>query len=245
VGPPGRTTRLAVSLSRAHDVLTRVWPDTAAWVRLLVPAVMRVRQSRGRGIRLSGSFGPGYPIYLSETAHPQSHAEDLVHELQHLRFHLWRATVGWPPPARAAARFVSPFRPDLRPLLGVHLGLHAFLTVNDLRLHGLRHSPLSPAGVADTAAIHQRNLFAFATISAYEVPSPVGDRYLDAVAARLANQHDAITRLSTRADRQRAERALATHIAGALAQGPAAVNAGVRPAWHPPARRARSRTGRP
>ncbi len=125
----------------------------------LAPAVLRVRQRAHSGIRLSGSFGPGYPVYFSDTLEPHLLAEDVVHELQHLRFHIWRMDTGWPPPSSAGERFVSPFRPDLRPLLGVHLALHAFVTVNEFRLRTADRDPLTKASVADTALIHQRNLF--------------------------------------------------------------------------------------
>ncbi len=242
-GPRTRKALLPASLAYAYDVLSAVWPDTASWLRLLVPAMLRVRQSSASAARLSGSFGPGYPIYLSETTQPYLHAEDVVHELQHLRFQIWRATSGWPPPAPAGDRFVSPFRPDLRPLIGVHLGLHAFMTVNDLRLHPSGPLPFTAAAVADTAVMHQRNLFAFQSVSAHEARSPQGDRYLEAVAARLASQHDAITQLATRTVRLRAERALARHIRHAAAAG-AALNAGLEARWSPPASLTGPRGGR-
>ena len=238
-----RPAQLPASLAHACEILQGVWPAVPSWLRLLVPAVLRVRRVAASAPRLSGSFGPGYPIYLSETTELHLHAEDLVHELQHLRFQIWRATIGWPPPSPDGERFVSPFRPDLRPLLGVHLGLHAFMTVNDLRLHESRPLPLTAAVLADTAVTHQRNLFAFQTVSSYESRSLEGDRYLRAVAARLDRQHDAITQLATKAVRLRATRALNRHLHRATAAGPA-VNAALEAAWRRPAIQPRRVGGR-
>ena len=228
-----RSTNVRQSLERAYGVISNIWPAVPAWIRLLVPAVLRVRQRAHSGIRLSGSFGPGYPVYFSDTLEPHLLAEDVVHELQHLRFHIWRMDTGWPPPSSAGERFVSPFRPDLRPLLGVHLALHAFVTVNEFRLRTADRDPLTKASVADTALIHQRNLFAFHTVAEYEVLTRHGRRYLEALAQRLAEQHERISQLSTKAVRLRAERVVRQHIRRAALAGPA-LNADVASGWKSP-----------
>lgn len=217
------------SLEHAHDLVTAIWPVVPAWARLLAPSVLRVRQRAFSAIRLSGSFGPGYPIYLSDAGEPRQHAEDMIHELQHLRFHVWRKTTGWPNPVDGQ-RFLSPFRTDLRPLLGLHLGLHAFITVNEFRLRTAESVPLPAAVVADTALLHQRNLFAFRTVADHEVLTRTGRRYLKAVAQRLAEHHEQISRLSTRVMRSQAQRSVRRHIRTAGLAGPT-LNANLTVGW--------------
>ncbi|MGH9695195.1 MAG: hypothetical protein ACRD5Z_13685, partial [Bryobacteraceae bacterium] len=83
-----RPLPLAESVGGAHEVLLTVWPEVIPWVTALVPAIADMGPRPALAPRLSGSFGPGEPIYLSRVAKPLLHAEDLIHEVQHLRFSL-------------------------------------------------------------------------------------------------------------------------------------------------------------
>jgi hypothetical protein len=72
---------LTDSLSKAHETLAAVWPDVIPWARVLVPAVADMGPREAGSARLSGSFGPGEPIYLTQVTNPLFHAEDLIHEV--------------------------------------------------------------------------------------------------------------------------------------------------------------------
>jgi len=71
---------LSVSLWHAHQILKEAWPEVLPWAK---PSyrIRRHRPSTSQTTRLSGSFGPGIPIYLSKVTDPFAHAEDIVHEL--------------------------------------------------------------------------------------------------------------------------------------------------------------------
>src|SRR5438034_6120302 len=57
---------LADSLGQAHDALAALWPDVIPWARALVPAVADMGRRDSGAARLSGSFAPGEPIYLTQ-----------------------------------------------------------------------------------------------------------------------------------------------------------------------------------
>jgi HEXXH motif-containing protein len=179
---------LVESVDGASRLLQRIWPERLAWMTALLPAIIDLGTTDGGRRRLSGSFEPGIPIYFSRVSEPFSHAEDLVHELQHLRFPLTIPANEWF--ARwtdMACEYTSPYRPDPRPLQGVHLGLHAFVAVIEFRLRALDldHAPFSLRDLVDT---HWRNLYACATILAHEELSAKGRRYYCDIARRLIEQ---------------------------------------------------------
>jgi hypothetical protein len=110
---------LTDSLGKAHGAIAAVWPDVIPWARALVPAVADMGPREAGSARLSGSFGPGEPIYLTQVTNPLFHAEDLIHEVQHLRFALAvRAEEWFARWHEEEQTFISPYRPDLRPIAG-------------------------------------------------------------------------------------------------------------------------------
>ena len=195
---------VADSLGRAHELIQAVWPGVIPWLRALAPAFVDVGVNAGRATRLSGSFAPGEPIYLSRVSDPMCHAEDVIHELQHLRF---MATIPagewfgrW---GESATRFVSPYRSDLRPLAGIHLGLHAFVSVTEFRLHVMDRPDLGRTSVAWLLDTHFRNVFALRTVAQYEELSAAGRSYYGELGAILARQHGRIEAVIPLAERQR------------------------------------------
>ena len=146
--------------------------------------------------RLSGSFGPGQPIYLSRVTKPLLHAEDLIHEVQHLRFSLTVSAEEWF--GRWNDRqnvFISPYRSDLRPVAGIHLGLHAFFAVTEFGLRTLNKPSLGQVSLRWLYETHLRNLFAFHTIASHEILSSDGKAYYRELGRGLGSQHRRIEAL--------------------------------------------------
>jgi HEXXH motif-containing protein len=222
---PHRPLSLAESLGKAHDVLESVWPEVIPWVRALVPAIADMGPRNPRAARLSGSFGPGEPIYLSQVTNPLLHAEDLIHEVQHLRFALTVPAEEWFGRWRDdESVFISPYRPDLRPIAGIHLGLHAFVAVTEFGLRTIEkptHGKVSLNWLHET---HLRNLFAFHTIANHEELSSDGKSYYREVGHVLATQHDRIGALVAPAQQEEILSSLGWPI---RPEGEAAANASI------------------
>ena len=192
------------SLGRASGVLRTVWPGVIAWLRTLAPAFVDLGTTGTTGARLSGSFAPGEPIYLSQVSDPLCHAEDVIHEVQHLRFIATIPAGKWFGRWRdGTATFASPYRPDLRPLAGVHLGLHAFVAVTEFRLRVLERPELGRVGAATLLDTHYRNVFALRTVARHETLSAAGRRYYGEIAAVLARQHRLVQATAGPAERAR------------------------------------------
>lgn len=188
---------LAESLERAHHILEHNWPEVIEWAKVLVPAFVDMGGVADKSVHRSATFGPGSPIFLTKVSDPFWHAEDIVHELQHERFKLLIDTScfeGW---EDGCQRFVSPYRTDPRPLRGLHLGIHAFLAVNKLRLRAWRHGPPADVEIYGALRTHRMNLFAFRTLAEHEQFSPEGKAFFAELARELCEQHEAIEPLAT------------------------------------------------
>jgi HEXXH motif-containing protein len=218
--PAGRSgPSLAEELDAAGAILAALWPEANAWIALLCPAFIDLGAA-SRAETLSGSFGPGLPVYLSAAHDPFLLAENVVHELQHLRLGLspmQEYATRW---FDADARFVSPYRPDPRPLRGIHLGLHAFLAVNELRLRAAERGMGTNGSLRDAARAHRMNVFAYRTLSQYENFTPQGERYWDEIGATVAAQERALDRLSDRVAVRAADTWLERHLAIVRAAAP-------------------------
>ena len=192
------TMPLNRSLGEAYEILQAVLPQVVPWVDALIPAFVKVESSGKPGFRLSGSYGPASPIYLSEVSDSFLHAEDILHELQHERFLFYLSEKQCFGSWDDQRIFVSPYREDARPLRGLHLGLHALIAVNEFRLRSLGIIPLTPARIADMAVVHQKNLFAAMSVLQNETPTPAGECYLSEMVKVLSSQHAAICDLATK-----------------------------------------------
>ena len=189
---------LSRSLAEAHDILQMVLPQALPWVDTLIPAFVRVASTGEPGFRLSGSFGPSSPIYLSEVSDSFLHAEDILHELQHERFLLYLSREQCFGTWDDRKVFVSPYREDPRPLRGLHLGLHALIAVNEFRLRSLKVIPLTTARIGDMAVVHQKNLFAAMSVLQNETPTLAGECYLSEMVKVLTGHDEAIRELATK-----------------------------------------------
>jgi hypothetical protein len=190
----------AESLAAAYAFLDQIWPEVLPWAAALVPAYLDLGEPPSRDCHTSGSYGTGYPIFVTRVYDAFLHAEDVLHEVQHCRlfmldgaglFRSWRDE---------RTRFVSPYRPDPRPLRGLVLGLHAFLAVNRLRLlaaeRGLR--PLDAPRTRPLFKAHRANLFVFRTLVEDHQVLPAGAALVASMANELVAQDRAIEELAPR-----------------------------------------------
>ena len=219
---------LSRSLEEAHEILQAVLPEVLAWVDELIPAFTRVESPGEPGLRLSGSFGPSSPIYLSEVSDSFLHAEDILHELQHERFLLYLSKEQCFGKWNDRQIFVSPYREDPRPLRGLHLGLHALIAVNELRLRSLEVIPLTSARIEDMVVVHQKNLFAAMSLLQHESPTPAGECYFSEILMSLSRHHEAILGLGTKRMVANAIRVVRDHINKVVGLEPGVQNGDVK-----------------
>jgi hypothetical protein len=149
-------------------------------------------------VHRSASYGPASPIFVTRVDDPFKHAGDIVHELQHQRMHLIMDTSAfgkWNDPTQNTA---SPYRSDPRPIRGLHLGIHAFLAVNRLRLrqHARAESPDEHYRYLLNA--HRINLFTFRTLLEFEDIRPHGRPMFAEYARELIAQHELIEPMASR-----------------------------------------------
>jgi HEXXH motif-containing protein len=212
---------LRESLGAAYEILTDLLPEVLSWLELFVPAIVEVPVPHAPGARSSGSRLPGTPIHLSCVQDAFGHAEDLIHELQHARYQFLSPLDRYFAAFRGTRRetFVSPYRTDLRPLAGIHLGLHAFLAVTRLRLRAHAAGRVDAAFVRGTLRLHRMNVFSYRTIVGHEQFSPEGLQVLDKMAEALWEQHQAIETMTPPPMVASVETELAAHRARVLTNG--------------------------
>lgn len=217
-GPEQSLLPVSESLAQAHSLLQKIWPEVLPWVGLLVPCFVE-QESNDENLRSSGSVGSGCPIYLSRVADPFLHAEDLVHELQHHRFLLLPLDRYFHRWSDRDPSFISPYRADPRPLSGLHLGLHAFLAVNELRLRARRWTGCDDHAIGKLLETHRRNVFAFRTLMAHERFSVEGEVFYAKIWRILRDHHDAIEPLAGPSVVHEVEAALGKNRSRVMSQG--------------------------
>ena len=170
------------ALATAFGLIETALPLLLAEIGRSVERIIPVGYEARRHLSASYFEAPGL-IYLTLHPEPLTLAEAIVHESQHGKLNLLRwfdpvlknGHTDWAP---------SPVRPDLRPLHGVLMAVHAFVPVAalHLRLAELQH-PLSR-----TAAFARRrsevlgaNAAGLATLREHAQPTALGRRVLDAL----------------------------------------------------------------
>lgn len=124
---PAGTALLASMNAVASDalqLLREIWPEAALMARRWLSGYLMLRPREGTRSHTSPVL-PG--VVLTSANDPVGHADLLCHELAHAR-----ATMVLqidPLLEDDGEVYPSPWRPDPRPLLGVLLGVHAFLNV--------------------------------------------------------------------------------------------------------------------
>lgn len=188
---------MAESMTQAHGIIADMWPEVLPWVNALVPAFVDMRGPQGRRVHRSASYGPGSPIFFTKVDNPVLHAEDIVHELQHQRFFLFLDTNWFGRWHDMRQIFVSPYRSDPRPMRGLHIGLHAFLTVAEFRIRALQRGLLDEQQIYDLVKLHRMNQFSYRTIIEHERLSPEGKEFYARISQELYEQHKVIESITS------------------------------------------------
>jgi HEXXH motif-containing protein len=204
---------VAASLQGARDILEDVWPEVNAWVTQVVPAFVDAG-TPAPNRHISWSIGPGRPIFVGRVGDPWTHAEDVVHELQHARLALFPASEAAENWGDLTAQFVSPYRDDPRPLRGLLLGLHAFVAVNRLNLMALhrRMRPLTKTLAWALANNHTANVFSVTTLRKHLRLTAAGRLLFEALTKELDQQAVEIGALAPEAQRRECVGELTRHI---------------------------------
>ena len=172
------------ALVEALAVIERALPALRAELDVTLARVVPVGVDEERHLSASYREAPGL-VYM--TLHPSAltMAEAVVHETQHGKLN----ALTWFDPVLDNARTAwtsSPVRPDLRPLIGVLLAVHAFVPVAALhaRLAELSH-PLAASPVFERRRreVYAGNAAGLQTLRERGEPTPTGRRVLDALDA--------------------------------------------------------------
>ncbi len=118
------------AIEAALAIVERYLPSTRAEMELTLQRIVPVGFDEERHLSASYREAIG-TIYVSLHPDPMTMAEALVHEHQHTKLNAALAADEILIDA-LEPRFASPVRPDLRPLLGVLLAVHAFVPVAEL-----------------------------------------------------------------------------------------------------------------
>jgi HEXXH motif-containing protein len=99
-------------------------PECAAWVAAATSVIVPIVRARSQEFK-SGSVS-GFPgaVFIESRTNEALFLEALVHESAHLHFYLAEASEPLVDPGHDGA-YVSPLRPDPRPLRGIFLAFHA------------------------------------------------------------------------------------------------------------------------
>jgi HEXXH motif-containing protein len=170
------------ALARALDLLALALPDLHHEITRAVERVVPVGYHAERHFSASYREAPGL-VYLSLHPSALTLAEALIHEHQHGKLN----TLRWFDPLLHNAESTwtsSPIRPDLRPLLGVLMAVHAFVPVSALHLRLAELGHPEAAGErfgARRAEVLAANADGLATLEAMAQPTRVGGRVLEAL----------------------------------------------------------------
>jgi hypothetical protein len=167
------------ALREAFDLIAAALPELAAEITVHLQRIVPVGYDAERHLSASYREAPGL-IYLSLHPSTLTMAEALIHETQHGKLNTLRwfdavldnGDTAWTP---------SPVRPDLRPLLGVLMAVHAFVPVAALhqRMREIGH-PLAdgPAFEQRAAQVLHGNAHGLASLRRLAMPTQLGARIL-------------------------------------------------------------------
>ncbi|MCP3102943.1 HEXXH motif-containing putative peptide modification protein [Myxococcus sp. K15C18031901] len=211
--PDFRPLSLHDSAEAAYTIVRDLWPEMLDWSPQLFTALVDMNGPPTRHVHRSASYGPGSPIFVTRVDDAFKHAEDIVHELQHQRMSLIMDTSAfgtWDDPRQIAA---SPYRSDPRPLRGLHLGIHAFLAVNRLRLRQHARAGFPADRFRYMLNAHRTNLFSFRTLLHHEDIREHGRPMFAEYARELVAQHELIEPMVTREQNESFDHHMREHIA--------------------------------
>jgi HEXXH motif-containing protein len=166
------------ALALIAAALPALVPELGVTLRRIVP----IGFDAERHLSCSYREAPGL-VYLSLHPHPLTMAEAIVHETQHAKLNLlsWLDPILANPPDE---RVASPARPDLRPLFGVLLAVHAFVPVAWLhhQLAALDH-PIArgPEFARRRAQVLDGNAAGLRTLHEHARPTATGAKVVKAL----------------------------------------------------------------
>jgi HEXXH motif-containing protein len=189
-GAPGLAGALA-NASSGVELLRRVWPAAAAAAERHVRQIVLLRP---RGFERSDSPASLPGMVALTSSEPWRVGDLLCHEAAHVRFGAVLRSgplfVGPDPPIHR-----SPWRPDPRPLLGLILGVHAFVDVCEWWRRAASAAPDVEELARTIRANHLAKVrSAWATIGAADPEvTPLGRAVLDSLADAVDALGDART----------------------------------------------------
>ena len=178
----------AARLSEALDLIALALPEWMAEHEQTLHRLLPVGYAPERHFSATYREAPG-TAYLSLHPDPLTLAEAIVHEGQHSRLNLLHL---FDPILENGATTwtASPVRPDLRPLIGVLLAVHAFVPVAALhaRLAALDHPLATTARFAERRAqVLAGNARGLELVATLGQPTPQGRRVIDGLQALHAH----------------------------------------------------------
>ena len=167
-------------LRGAFELIRTALPEWYEELDVSLQRLIPVGYEPERHLSASYREAPGI-AYLTLHPDPLTLAEAIIHETQHTKLNLLR----WLDEVLVNGETCwtsSPVRPDLRPLIGVLMAVHAFVPVAALhqRLAELGHDIASTSRFSDRrAAVLASNSRGFAILDGQAQPTPAGRRVLD------------------------------------------------------------------
>lgn len=171
---PAGLDRFVAVLREALVVLHSVDPEYARTVSERIRAVVPLhRPDPKKHVSSTYSTLPG-AVFLCHDEDPLLQAETLIHEARHDELNALDAASPMFDGPQPEARYLSPWRPDPRPLRGILLGAHAFLAVGRLLVEASggspRESDLKAQGLMRALQVRH----ALSTVRAHARLSPAG-----------------------------------------------------------------------
>lgn len=178
--------RFTAVLREALVVLHSVDPEYARAVSSRIRAVVPLhRPDPKKHVSSTYSSLPG-AIFLCHDEDPLLQAETLIHEARHDELNALDAAEPMFAGPQPEARYLSPWRPDPRPLRGILLGAHAFLAVGRLLVEASggspRESDLKAQGLMRALQVRH----ALATVRAHARLSRAGEALVKELESDLA-----------------------------------------------------------
>jgi HEXXH motif-containing protein len=170
------------ALREALALVAAALPELHAEIHACLERVVPVGYHAERHLSASYREAPGL-VYLSLHPSALTLAEAIIHETQHGKLNLLRAVDPLLENADSAWTS-SPIRPDMRPLVGVLLAVHAFVPVAALHagLARVGHPIASdPTFAARRAEVLASNAEGLATLDALGKPTAIGRDLLEAL----------------------------------------------------------------
>lgn len=204
--------KMEESLSGAQEIIKELWPEALEWIDSIIPAFVDMGIPPNGTARISSSYNPGAPIFLGRVGDPFDHAEDVIHEVQHHRLLMVAGISHFKSWIDVREIYISPYRQDPRPMRGLILGIHAFLTVNELKKRMISRGHASKDLIQQMVDIHYKNLFTYRTIIEHDEFGDFGKELFKQMGRVLSEHHSFIRSVATPDLERAAEQRVQKHV---------------------------------